>query len=106
MLPDLGRRDPSISKGYGHARRDVGMPGLMGSPSPWGAAAGYTAEALKTHCSGVLQAAAGHGGEQNKGYSNFLFHYREYLFWGGEGGVGRNDPTQTVLILVKRCVCY
>lgn len=62
MLPDLGRRDPFIPKGFGHSSRDVGIPGLMDMPSAWGAAAGYTAEALKTHHSGVPQVAAELGG--------------------------------------------
>lgn len=47
----------------------------MDIPSPWGAAAGCTAEALKTHRSGVLPAAAGQGGAKQKRVIRTFFYF-------------------------------
>lgn len=95
-------------KGLRACQEGCWHPRTKGQPLALGAAAGYTAEALKTHCSGALQAAAGHGGTK-QGLLKFHFTTGDIYFklrrWGG-GGMGRNDPTQTVLILAKRCVSY
>ncbi|XP_068060472.1 uncharacterized protein [Anomalospiza imberbis] len=47
LVPDLRMRDPFIPKGYGHARRDVGIPELMDSPSPWGGCSRVPSRGLK-----------------------------------------------------------
>lgn len=84
----------------------MGIPGFMDIPSPWGTAVGYTAEALKTQkTSGVLQASA--RAWSNKMLFKCFISLQGIFILNLENRVcGGNDPTQTVLIVAQRCICY